>query len=170
MELQFTTFGSALTLWPHTSKHLAEGMGGGVACLYSGPWQLKCLIHDGQGPSGFHSNLLIPSHQHEMLIVRQSGSRTLRLVRSSQALICAWASEGLGFVTIHLWFLSSSTSESTLLGCHCVLYLWDKPMTLLHVHRHCLHMLQEAEHSRHTFKDTTKCPPPPNSWLEKQQT
>lgn len=100
-------------------------IGVGVVCLSSGPWWLKCLIHDGQGPRGFRSKLLIPSHQHEMLIVRQSGSRRLQLVRSSQALICARASEGLDFLTIHLWFLSSLASESTLLGSHCVLYICE---------------------------------------------
>lgn len=115
----------------------------GVVCLSSGRWWLKCLIHDVQGPRGFHSKLLIPSHQHEMLIVRQSGSRTLQLVRSSQALICARASEGLDFLTIHLWFLSSLTSESALLGYHCVLYLRDPS-------------LSQAEHIGCMFKSATK--------------
>lgn len=67
-----------------------------VACWSSGPRLLKCLVHDGQGPSGFHGKLLIPSHQHEMLIVRRSGSRRLRFVSSSPALISA-GTAGFGF-------------------------------------------------------------------------
>lgn len=128
----------------------------GVVSLSSGPWWLECLTHDGQGPRGFHSKLLIPSHQHEMLIVRQSGSRTLQFVRSSQALICARASEGLDFLTIHLWFLSSLASESTLLGYHCVLYLRDPS-------------LSQAVHTGRMFNSATK-KTPNISGLVKQQT
>lgn len=78
-----------------------------------------------------------------MLIVRQSGSRMLQLVRSSQALICARASEGLDFLTIHMWFLSSLASESTLLGYHCALYLRDAS-------------LSQAERTGRMLKSATK--------------
>lgn len=91
-----------MTVLSHACEQACERWGGGgggwavVVCMSFGPWLLKCLIHDGQGPSDFHSKLLILSHQHEMLIVRQSESRRLRFVCSSQALISAGAA-GFGF-------------------------------------------------------------------------
>lgn len=90
------------------------------------PWQLVCLNHDGQGPSGFPSVLLIPSHHDEMLIAGQSGSRRLfgwcAPYRQLRSLICAWVFKGLGFLTIHLRFFSSLTRKSVPLGCYCMLY------------------------------------------------
>lgn len=100
----------------------------GNICVFisKGPQRLVCLRPDGQGPSGFPSVLPIPSHQHEMLIVRQSGSRRLFGLRAPYrqlcSLICAWVFEGLDFLTIHLRFFSSLTRKSVPLGWYCMLY------------------------------------------------
>lgn len=98
-----------------------------VCWLFSslkGPQWLICLNHDGQDPSGFPRLLLIPSHQHEMLIVRQSGSRRLfGLCVPYRHRFFAWVFEVLDFLTIHLRSSSSLTRKSILLGCCCALYI-----------------------------------------------
>lgn len=85
---------TAHRLWECSHTHVSV-WGGGVGCALvhvlrplaapmSHPWWTR---------SKWYSKLLIPSHQHEMLIVRESGSRRLPFVCSSQALISAGAAE-----------------------------------------------------------------------------
>lgn len=91
-----------------------------VVFISEGLQQLICLVHDGRSPSGCPCVLLILSHHHEMLIVRQSGSRRLFGLHAPYSqfcsLICAWVFQVLDFLTIHLRFFSSLTRKSNTLG------------------------------------------------------
>lgn len=135
-----------------------------VCWLFSspkGPQRLICLNHDGQDPSGFPRLLLIPSHQHEMLIVRQSGSRRLVwFVRSLQASIFRLGFWGFGFPNDSpaVLFLFDQ-KKNILLGCRCVLYisvshLWCSEPDTSSAKYHCANPWGKANTQRDKKKGT----------------